>query len=69
MNLTDAAKLQKYLALFLLLIIISTFHFNVQSAHGQKTLIVPDEYSTIAEAVANASSNDYRVFAVFTYNQ
>lgn len=55
------AKLPKCFALFLLFTLISTLmvQFNVQSARAdQKTIIVPDEYSTIAEAVANASPGD-----------
>ncbi len=55
------AKLSKCFALFLLFALISTLivQFNVQSARAdQKTIIVPDEYSTIAEAVANASPGD-----------
>ncbi len=61
MNHANTAKLPKCFALFLLFTLISTFmvQFNVESARAdQKTITVPDEYSTIAEAVANASPGD-----------
>jgi parallel beta-helix repeat protein len=58
MNLRDAAKLRKCFALFLLLTLMATLQFSVQSARGQKTIVVPDEYSTIAGAVANALPGD-----------
>ncbi|MBN1357730.1 hypothetical protein JW988_03080 [Candidatus Bathyarchaeota archaeon] len=56
---TNIAKLPKCFALFLLFTLISTFmvQFNVESARAyQKKITVPDEYSTMAEAVANARS-------------
>jgi parallel beta-helix repeat protein len=61
MNQANTAKLPKCFALFLLFTLISTFmvRFNVEPARAdQKTITVPDEYSTITEAVANASPGD-----------
>jgi parallel beta-helix repeat protein len=58
MKLGDTTELRKCFALFLLLTLVCTLQFNVQSARGQKTLIVPNEYATIAEAVVNASPGD-----------
>lgn len=54
-------NLRKILVAFLLFTIISVLilQFNVQSVRaGQKTIIVPDDYSTITEAVSNASPGD-----------
>ena len=61
MNYANMTNLRKILAAFLLLTIISVLvlQFGFQSVRaGQKTIIVPDEYSTIAEAVSNASPGD-----------
>jgi parallel beta-helix repeat protein len=61
MKLTGTAKLRKCFTVFLLFSLICTLmlQFNLQPARaGSKTIIVPDEYSTIAEAVANASPDD-----------
>ena len=61
MSQANTDKLPKCFALFLLFTLISTLmlQFDVESARaGQKTITVPDEYSTIAEAVANASPGD-----------
>ncbi len=61
MNFANMTNLRKSLAAFLLFTIISVLilHFDVQSVlAGQKTILVPDEYSTIAEAVSKASPGD-----------
>ena len=61
MKLAGTAKLRKCFAVFLLFSLICTLmlQFGVQAARaGSKTIIVPEEYSTIAQAVANASPSD-----------
>jgi parallel beta-helix repeat protein len=61
MKLAGMAKLRKGFAVFLLLSLIGIlmFQLNVQFVcAGTKTIIVPEEYATIAEAVANASPDD-----------
>jgi nitrous oxidase accessory protein len=61
MKLTNMAKLPTCFALFLLftLIITLALQFDIQPAHAdQKILIVPDKYSTIAQAVSKASPGD-----------
>jgi hypothetical protein len=61
MNHANKTKLPKCFALFLFFTLVSTLmvQFSVQSASAdQKTVMVPDEYSTITEAVANASPGD-----------
>jgi parallel beta-helix repeat protein len=61
MKLANMAKLRKCFAVFLLFSLMGTlmFQLNVQSARaGSKTIIVPEEYATITEAVANASPDD-----------
>jgi parallel beta-helix repeat protein len=60
----NKAKLPNCFALFLLFTLISTLmlQFSIQFASAdQRTIVVPDEYSTITEAVANVSPGD-RVF-------
>lgn len=61
MSYKNANKLRKIYALLLLVTLTSmlTLQSNAQSSHAEQiTLIVPDEYSTIAEAVANALPGD-----------
>jgi parallel beta-helix repeat protein len=61
MNLANRAKLRGCIAGFLLLILMSTLmlQVNVQTARaGQKTLVVPEDYPTIGEAVNHASPGD-----------
>ena len=61
MKLAGMIKLRKCFAGVLLFSLICTFmlQFNVQSARaGSKTIVVPEEYTTIGEAVANASPGD-----------
>ncbi len=61
MNHANKTKLPKCSALFLFFSLVSTLivQFSVQSVSAdQKTIVVPDEYSTITEAVTNASPGD-----------
>ena len=61
MNHANKTKLPKCFTLFLFFTLVSTLilQFTVQSASAdQKTIVVPDEYSTITKAVANALPGD-----------
>ncbi len=61
MNHANKTKLPKCSVLFLFFSLVGTLivQFSVQSVSAdQKTIVVPDEYFTITEAVANASPGD-----------
>lgn len=61
MKLASMARFLKFVAVFLLFSLLGTsmLQSGVQSVGaGPKTIIVPEEYTTIAEAVANASPGD-----------
>jgi parallel beta-helix repeat protein len=72
MNLANLAKLRTGFALVLLLVLMGSlmWQFNVQSARAtQKTIIVPVDYPTIGEAVANASPGDTVFVKSGTYHE